>query len=286
MKEVEMVFIVPFVSEDRSGNWNLACLHLEQTIASIFNSQDPRFAVVVAGNDEPAFGFPDDERFSFVQVGSQLLSADECPFAYSRRDKVAKVAAAWQYAKDKWECQYAMKVDADDFISSRLVGWVASQSRAAAYVVKNGWAWRDGAKYWIERFDGFDQSCGTSVIVRSDLADLPVTLENHEDYQYEGLDVVDGSDSGHLLVAESRTLLVNNRHSRTLGRFREHGYAVLGIPFSAAIYRVGNIHSLSRRDHRVHSLRMWLGRMRRIRLITSKLRQEFMIPKISLHGMS
>ena len=286
MKEVEMVFIVPFVSEDRSGNWNLACLHLEQTIASIFNSQDPRFAVVVAGNDEPAFAFPDDERFSFVQVASQLLSADECPFAYSRRDKVAKVAAAWEYAKDKWKCQYAMKVDADDFISSRLVGWVASQSRVAAYVVKNGWAWRDGAKYWIERFDGFDGSCGTSVIVRSDLADLPVTLENQRDYEYEGLNVVDGSESGHRLASESRTLLANNRHRRTVGYFRAHGYAVVGIPFSAAIYRVGNIHSLSGRDHRVHSLRMRLGRMRRIRFITSNLRQEFMIPKISLHGMS
>ena len=37
------------------------------------------------------------------------------------KDKMIKLAAAWDYAKCTWNPQYVMKVDWDDLVSSRLV---------------------------------------------------------------------------------------------------------------------------------------------------------------------
>jgi len=59
--------------------------------------------------------------------------------AAQRSDKLAKIGAGWTHAKSKWQPEYVMKLDADDFISSRLVGWLDANGTEAGYLIRYGW---------------------------------------------------------------------------------------------------------------------------------------------------
>ena len=67
--------------------------------------------------------------------------------------------------------KYVMKLDADDLISSTLVEWLDKADGEAGYLIRHGWVWRSGSRYLIERTEYFDRTCGSCLIIRSDLAD-------------------------------------------------------------------------------------------------------------------
>ena len=54
--------------------------------------------------------------------------------AAQRSDKLAKIGAAWTYARSQWQPKNVMKLDADDLISSRLVGWLDENETEAGYL--------------------------------------------------------------------------------------------------------------------------------------------------------
>ena len=53
------------------------------------------------------------------------------------------------------------------------------------------------------------------------------------------------------------------------------GLKIEKLPFRAAIYRVGNVNSEMQRSTKSHSLRFFLARLRRLRILTPSLRKEF-----------
>jgi hypothetical protein len=55
------------------------------------------------------------------------------------------------------------------------------------------------------------------------------------------------------------------------------GHRLAIIPFSAAVWRISHGNNASSQHHRTESLRMFLGRIRRTRLITPRLTNEFML---------
>lgn len=277
MEKIVITFIVPAVSPLLSKDWSADCLYLSQTIASIYNSNDSRYRLIVVGHEAPDFQMPSDERFKFIQVDFEPPSSRS--YYNCVRDKFAKVDMGWRYAKQHWKSDYVMIVDSDDFISCRLVSWLAEQPDAPGYRIVNGWVWNNGARFWMEHHHRFDCSCGTSIIIRSDLADLGVHYNTVRDYESDGLTVKKNSAGKLLPPTEVRTLLLNGRHPRAGEQFARHGYRIEVIPFPAAVYRVGNIMSLSSRNHKIKSLRMLLGRIRRMRFISTSLRQEFIIPE-------
>jgi hypothetical protein len=81
------------------------------------------------------------------------------------------------------------------------------------------------------------------------------------------------------LIPGSRTttLLLNNDHPRYEAQFAHLGYRLSSVPFNAVVYRVHNPDSITQGKRHTHTLRMWLGKIRRTRLITSRLRREFLL---------
>jgi hypothetical protein len=198
-------------------------------------------------------------------------------------DKLAKIEAAWQYAKQTWAPRYVMQLDADDFVSSRLVDWLNKASGEAGYLIKHGWLWNSGSRYLIERTEYLDRVCSSCLIIRTDLADRigPFLTE------FEGMPLDDANSrfaaSNHYSLVPGSgmtTLLLNDSHQRYAAQFAYLGHELSTVPFHAVVYRTGNLESTSRgyrKGRQTRTLRMVLGKITRTRFITHSLRTEFML---------
>ena len=276
-----VVFLIPFASQNVRANWRVACRYLQQTIQSIRNSVSENYRVVVAGNEEPELEIGFDSKVHFLSLNSPFPSHPNHRVTF-RLDKLAKIDAAWRYARANWQPKYVMKLDADDFISSRLVGWLDDGGTEAGYLIRHGWFWRSGASYLIHRTEYLDRVCGSSLIIRSDLADRtgPFLTE------VEGV-ILDEAGSRfattdhYSLVPGSgmTTLLLNDSHQRYASQFSYLGHELYTLPFNGLIYRVSPDSMAGATGDRVRkfNLRITLGNIRRTRFITQNLRKEFLL---------
>jgi hypothetical protein len=276
-----VVFLIPFASRRVRPKWEIACAHLRQTLKSIQNSSNGNYCVVVAGHEEPDFDVCFDSGFHFVFLNHPIGSHENYHVSLVQ-DKLTKIGAAWDYAKQTWKPRYVMKLDADDFISSKLVAWLDKAGGEAGYLIKHGWLWYSGSRL-IERTEYLDRVCGSCLIIRSDLADRngPFLTE------LEGVPLDEASSTfaardHYSLVPGSgtSTLLLNDTHQRCGAQFAYLGHELSSVPFKAVVYRTGNPESSSRFGGFWRSkctVRMLVGRIRRTRLITQKLRKEFML---------
>ncbi len=266
-----LAFLIPFASRKVKSKWNMACAYLLQTLRSIQNSSSGNYCVVVAGHEPAEFDVSFDSRFHFLSLNHPAPSDRSYPHALTL-DKLTKLAAAWNYAKPTWNPKYVMKVDADDLVSSKLVGWLDNADDEAGYLIRHGWVWRSGSRYLLQRTEYFDQMCGSCLIIRSDAADqtgpfLPGLVASDERSATPGFRI--------------STVLLNDDCSRFAAQFAYLGHRLPTVPFSAVIYRTGNADSvegwLRQGTRQTPTLRMLAGRIRRTRFITKALRQEFML---------
>ncbi len=280
-----VVFLIPFAPRRAKAKWDAACAQLRQTLRSIQNSVDGNFCAVVVGNDAPDFDVVLDKRFYFLSLErTQPLHPN--PVVGGVLDKMTKVSAAWEHAKTKWNPRYVMKLDADDLISSRLVGWLAQNGGEVGYLVSHGWLWETGARFFIQRTETLDRVCGSCLIIRSDL------VECTGPFRTETEGVVLSEENSRFALADQyslvpgsgiSTLLANDSHQRFAAQFAFLGHKLTTVPFPAVIYRMGNADSntwaggnYSMRQH-FHSFRMLVGSLRRTRLVTPRVRKEFML---------
>src|SRR6266550_668338 len=276
-----VVFLIPFASRRVRPNWPTACKYLQQTIRSIRNSASQNYRVIVAGTEEPELERGFDGKVHFLSVNNQFPSHLGVRAA-QRSDKLAKIGAAWSHAKSKWQPKYVMKLDADDFISSRLVGWLDDNGTEAGYLIRHGWLWHSGARHLIQRTEYIDRVCGSCLIIRTDVADRagPFLTEG----EGMALGPVGSSfamrDHSSLVPGSgTTTLLLNDTHQRYAAQFSYLGYELHTFPFDGLIYRVSSDSIAGVTGDRTHkfSLRMCLGALRRTRFITQKFRKEFML---------
>jgi hypothetical protein len=277
-----VAFLIPFASRSVKSEWKTACAHLWQTLRSIQHSTNRNFCVVVAGHDAPNFDVGIDSRFCLLAVNHPVPPVED--FVVSRRlDKLAKIAAAWSYAKPTWNSRYVMKLDADDLVSSRLVDWLDKEGGEAGYLLKHGWVWRSGSRYLIQRTEYLDRVCGSCVVIRSDLADREGPfLTEAEGVRLDEAGSRFAARDHYSLVPGSgiSTLLLNDSHQRYAAQFAYLGHKLSSVPFNALIYRIGNPDSDSRTagiGRPTRTVRIMIGRIRRTRLITKGLRREFML---------
>jgi hypothetical protein len=278
--ETVVAFLIPFSSRAIKSKWEVACAHLRQTLKSIQNSTNENYCVVVAGQDAPDFDVSFDSRFYFLSL-THDIPPHEIFLVSQRLDKLAKIAAAWDYAKSMWNPMYVMKFDADDFISSRLVGWLEHAGGEAGYLIKHGWLWRSESRYLIQSTEYLDRVCGSCLIIRSDLADLPGPFLT----EMEGVSLDQASSrfaaSDHYSLvpgSEISTLLLNISHQRYAAQFAYLGHKLPSVPFNAVVYRTGNLDSTSAAIGRGRpTLRMIIGKIRRTSFITKSLRREFLL---------
>jgi len=274
-----VVFLIPVASARRVKDWHLGCAYFKQTLSSILNSQSDDCCVVAAGHELPNFQLPQDPRFKFLSLEHPLPSQEGGEYPAAIKDKMIKLAAAWEYAKSAWAPQYIMKLDWDDLISSRLVEWLVSVKGEAGYLLNHGWIWRSHVPYLVQRTEYFDRVCGSCLIIRSDLADQTGPFLTHvegtklspEEHRFAADDhysLVPGSEIG--------SLLLNDSHQRYTAQFDYLGQRLATVPFNAAVCRIGHGNNAGR-PFGTETTRMLLGRLRRTRLITPRLRKEFML---------
>ena len=86
------------------------------------------------------------------------------------------------------------------------------------------------------------------------------------------------ADNHYSLVPGSGTgpLLLNDSHQRYVAQFEYLGHRLATIPFNAAICRIGHGNNAGQ-PFGTETPRMLLGRLRRTRLVTPRLRKEFML---------
>ena len=274
-----IVFLIPIPSPSRTKDWRVGCALFRQTLSSIFNSTVQDYCVVVAGHEAPDFELQQDHCFKFLSLDHPLPSEEDGDYPAAVKDKIIKLAAAWEYAKSAWNPQYVMKLDWDDLISSRLAEWLVSVKDESGYLLKHGWIWRSHVPYLVQRTEYFDRVCGSCLIIRSDLADQTGPFLTH----VEGTNL---SPEGHRFAADDHyslvpgsgtgTLLLNDSHQRYAAQFDYLGRQLATVPFNAAVCRIGHGNNAGQPSGK-ETARMLLGRFRRTRLITSRLRKEFML---------
>ncbi len=275
-----MVFLIAIASPRRVKNWHLACAYFKQTLSAIFNSTDGSYCVVVAGHEPPDFQLPQDPRFKFLSLDHPLPSLEHGRWVAAVKDKMIKLATAWDHAKSTWNPQYVMKLDWDDLVSSRLVEWLVSAEDEAGYRIKYGWVWRSSFPRLIQRTERFDRSSGSCLIIRSDLADKTGPfLHSCDGTEFDEVSQqIEAADPYSLVPgAATGTLLLNDTTNRAEAQFAYLGHRLAIVPFNAAVYRIGHGNSASGRHHRIQTMRMFLGCIRRTRLVTPSLKKEFML---------
>ena len=277
--KTRLAFLIPVASPRRAKDWQLACALFKQTLSSVFNSGDENYCVVAAGHEPPNFQLPEHPRFKFLSLDHPLPSLEQGYWFAAVRDKMIKLEAAWKYAKSTWSPRYVMKLDWDDLVSSRLVEWLVSAEDEPGYLLKHGWILRLRVGRFMERTEYFDRVCGSCLIIRSDLADQPGPfLTEVEGAMLDESSARFAAADHYSLVpgAGTGTLLLNDCHQRYAAQFAYLGHRLATVPFHAAVCRLGHGNNAGIQS-RAETARMFLGRIRRTRMLTPSLRKEFML---------
>ena len=273
-----VAFLIPFASRRTKSRWDIACADLRQTLKSVHNSTSESYCVVVAGHEPPDFNIETKGKACFLSVDHDIRRHQNAVVS-GRLDKLAKIAAAWNYAKSTWNPHYLMKLDADDLISSRLVQWLENFGREPGYLMKHGWLWQSGARHLLQFTEYLDRVCASCLIIRSDVADQKGPfLTEVEGIQLNEASLSFATSDHYSLVPGSgtSTLLLNDSHQRYAAQFAYLGHKLSTLPFRAVIYRKGNPDSNSAAlETGRPSLRMILGTIRRTKLMTTTLKREF-----------
>jgi len=158
---------------------------------------------------------------------------------------------------------FVMVVDDDDFVSRRLTSFVAEYPGKNGWYVHNGYLWGDGGKLLYEYAD-FSKFCGTSHIIRTDLYELPASVEAADPAYIRKM------FGSHIFIREYLTA---------------RGHPLEPLPFVGAVYRIGHAgaHSKSagllkqvffKRELLKNPLKL-VGRFFRLRLLGAAARHQF-----------
>lgn len=222
-----VTFIIPVRHQDNARDWGLLKANLTQTVASISNQTNADWQGIVVANE--GADLPDlPAGFSVVRVTfppNVLHEIDkaniEDVYDAFRADKGRRVLAGMLAARDSG---FFMIVDDDDFVSARIVQHVADNRGANGWTIDRGYIWDDGGKILLG-YDDFSHLCGTSLIVRAALYDLPERFED------ASLDWIKSMLGSHVRIAD---ILAGN------------GTPLAPLPFRGAVYRVGHAGSHSK----------------------------------------
>jgi len=262
-----MTFLIPVRHYANAKDWSQLKSNLTQTVASIAaqTHSDWRGLIVAnEGSDLPPL--PDRFDVEWVQFPPNDMherkagATREQFWDAFRIDKGRRVLRGMLRARAS---RFFMIVDDDDFVSARITQHAVDHRDANGWTVDHGYIWSDGGQLLLEH-DDFNKICGTSLIVRSDLYDLP---PHFEDATPEYIKSMLGSHIGLHQILDER------------------GTPLQPLPFRGAVYRVGQSGSHSQAPGIVrkyflnrHSIRQplqLLKDMRRLRVVDRGIRRQF-----------
>jgi hypothetical protein len=229
-----VAFIIPVRHQANARNWSLIKANLAQTLASISNQTHDDWRGIIVANEgadlpdlPPRFSvervsFPPNELHERNQAGNVQDFWDAI-----RADKGRRVLSGMLRARDS---HFFMVVDDDDFVSARIVQYVAEHRDANGWIITRGYLWDHGGKLLLQH-DDFNHVCGTSLIVRSALYGLP------ERFEQASLDWIKSMAGSHHFV------------DRLLA---DRGTPLAPLPFRGAVYRVGHAGSYTQTSSLLH----------------------------------
>jgi len=282
MKQMPSIvsFLIPFASKKVKKNWVKACDDLQATLSSILNSTNPNLNVVIVGNEYPTFNVESDSRVKFISLDSHSNVQHDSVIS-GRLDILRKMKSAYQYADQNFKPSYFMRCDADDLISNRLVQWLETAPSSPGFLINLGWVW-DQNKYLIQYSERHDRMCGTCLVIRNDYAKKEGPfLTNVDGVEFNEEQLAFSYKDKYSLIPGSKntSILFNDSHTRFAAQFKYFGVDVKKIPFAAVVYKIRNQDSLSFKfDDRInkkYTFRECLGKWRRMRFISKKLKAEF-----------
>lgn len=261
-----ITFIIPVRHQDNARDWQLLKSKLAETVRSVANQTHPDWRGIIVAN-EGADLPPLPDKFSVERVTfppndlHELGKGSKADFLDAfRADKGRRVLAGMLAARDS---RFFMIVDDDDFVSSGIAAFVANNPDANGWKITKGYLWDDGGRL-LYAHDDFNHKCGTCLIVRTELYDLP---DRFESASIEWIKDMLGS------------------HHRIDPILAERGRPLAKLPFRGAVYRVANAGSHSQsagvikqfflNPHAVRRPLTYLGSFGRLRVIGAAHRREF-----------
>lgn len=205
-------FLIPFRSQQSTADWKLAVNLLNNTLKSIFNQTELEFKVIIACHETPKIVGDYGHRLEIIQVNypppDQIK--DHLTDKYYKKRFLANKAQAFNG-------KYIMFVDADDYISNRLVNWVNNHEHPSGWFIKTGYEY-DASKNYLRITPRLNNICGTSAILNISILNDPIETA-FNDYKRENEYLF---DYGH----NEWNKILKKRKVKTLGV----------IPFKGAVY--------------------------------------------------
>jgi hypothetical protein len=171
-----LAFIVPLKSARVAKSWDYVTLLFERCLRSICNQTAPDFKVIVLHHEKPDIDFAHP---AVIYVRVDLPVPDPRDHAALNRDGLRKrlrgIALAREFAPT-----HLMHVDADDCVSNRLAAWVLKNPTAPGWFFNSGYFYRDDGDRIFYKRRGFHTWCGSSLIFRPDVVDLPPGAESDD----------------------------------------------------------------------------------------------------------
>lgn len=262
-----LTFIIPVRHQENAANWEVIKSNLTETLKSIKNQDAPGWRAVVVANfgaDLPSLpegvvlkrvDFPPNPVF---KIGSAPI---EEVYEAVRSDKGRRILAGMLHME---EMGHIMLVDDDDLVSRRLTSFVAANPLANGFFFEEGYVWESGKKF-LYHYDGnFSEICGTSHIVRSDLYEIPRSIET---------------------APEKYIRRVLGSHRFVSDDLKQRGTPLSPLPFIGSIYRIGHSENHSRSngilEKYIFRKKIWedpvslLRRVARLKLINNRLSKEY-----------
>jgi hypothetical protein len=170
-----IIFVVPLKSRKTSKSWEYTSKLFGRCVRSLCNQTSLAFKVVVVCHEKPDINF-DHPQISYIQVefSSPELSDGHSAMIENRTRKVMMGL----YLAQRHRPAHVMIVDADDCVSNQLAEFVSNKSRSKCngWFVDNGYRYTDGKKHIVVQRK-LHRLCASSIIIRSDLYELPEDLD-------------------------------------------------------------------------------------------------------------
>jgi hypothetical protein len=170
------------------------------------------------------------ENVHFVTVDfpppSDLVRPDT-GMAAIRRDRGTKYVIGLLYA-DRFNPDYVMFFDYDDYVANKLVEFVNSQPSGNGWYFNKGYIYRQGG-YTLSLKQHFYNWCGTSSIIRYQHISLPRNLDINSTQQQ-----IEQSMNKDYLYQ----ILGSHKYARNY--YRKKGIPLQELPFIGAIWVQGN----------------------------------------------
>ena len=253
-----LVFIIPLKSQQVSKSWSRVSVLYERCLKSVCNQTSSDFKVIIVCHEKPEVKV-DCPQVNYIQVDFPPPNLDNFSFEEARgignTDKAKKIFIGLTFAK-KFKPSHIMVVDADDCVSRHLAKFVNQHPQCDGWYLKKGYVHEEGSRLVYLNTKNFNQSCGTSIVIKCDLYHLLFPNENYYDH------------NNHLL---------------------KDGIVLQELPFIGAIYIIKNgenkfmtsttIKKLTKQENRLLYLLRKVMKYRPL-LLTKKIRHQFGLYKL------